>query len=188
MDNLKELLVPKTFNRVSHAAVVVWILIGVIFLGIFADAESSESRYDFRCGGANSENIDLVRGRCFELYEKQYNKHDVATYGFVTMNFFLIATVCAIYSQIASPTVDRLSPSARNDDLERQSPDQEKAGKKLFIAYCSQLVARIVLGVLFMVLQTQVLYPRDFPSSFSCHLTSEGNQPRNSTGVCKTPP
>ena len=183
MDNLKELIAPKTFNRVSHAAVVVWILIGVIFLGIFADAESSESRYDFRCGGANSENIDLVRGRCFELYEKQYNKHDVATYGFVTMNFFLIATVCAIYSQIASPTVDRLSPSARNDDLERQSPDQEKAGKKLFIAYCSQLVARIVLGVLFMVLQTQVLYPRDFPSSFSCHLTSEGNQPRNSTGV-----
>ncbi|CAH3135581.1 unnamed protein product, partial [Pocillopora meandrina] len=168
---------------VSHAVVVVWILIGVIFLGIFADAESSESRYDFRCGGANGENIDLVRGRCFELYEKQYNKHDVATYGFVTMNFFLIATVCAIYSQIASPIVDRLSSSARNDDLERQSPDQEKDRKKLFIAYCSQLVTRIVLGVLFMVLQTQVLYPRHFPSSFSCHLTSEGNQPRNSTGV-----
>ena len=129
MDNLKELLAPKTFNRVSHAVVVVWILIGVIFLGIFADAESSESRYDFRCGGANSENIDLVRGRCFELYEKQYNKHDVATYGFVTMNFFLIATVCAIYSQIASPTVDRLSPSARNDDLERQSPTKRKLEK-----------------------------------------------------------
>ena len=34
-----------------------------------------------------------------------------------------------------------------------------------------------------MVLQTQVLYPLDFPSSFSCYPTSGENQPRNSTGV-----
>ena len=179
MDNLKELLAPKTFNKVSHAAVVIWILIGIIFLGIFADAENGESRYDFRCGGAKSEKIDLVRGKCFELYEKKYNKHALPTYGFVIMNFFLIGTVCVIYSKIVSPTVDQLSPSARNGDLERQSPDQERAGKKLFIAYCCQLFTRIVLGVLFMVLQTQILYPLDFPSSFSCYLTSEGN----STGV-----
>ncbi|XP_058958840.2 NACHT, LRR and PYD domains-containing protein 3-like [Pocillopora verrucosa] len=183
MDNLKELLAPKTFNKVSHAAVVIWILIGIIFLGIFADAENGESRYDFRCGGAKSEKIDLVRGKCFELYEKKYNKHALPTYGFVIMNFFLIGTVCVIYSKIVSPTVDQLSPSARNGDLERQSPDQGRAGKKLFIAYCCQLFTRIVLGVLFMVLQTQILYPLDFPSSFSCYLTSEGNQPRNSTGV-----
>ena len=185
MDNLKELLKPKTFNTVSHAAVVIWTLIGVIFLGIFADAENSESRYDFRCGGAKSENIDLVRGRCFELYEKQYNKHDVPIYAFVIMNFFLIGTVCAIYSQIASLTINQLSPSARNGDLEGQLRDQGNAlsSKKLFIAYCCQLFARIVLGVLFMVLQKQFLYPRDFPPNFPCYLTSGGSQPRNSTGV-----
>ena len=185
MDNLKELLKPKTFNTVSHAAVVIWILIGVIFLGIFADAENSESRYDFRCGGAKSENIDLVRGRCFELYEKQYNKHDFPIYAFVIMNFFLIGTVCAIYSQIASLTINQLSPSARNGDLEGQLRDQGNAlsSKKLFIAYCCQLFARIVLGVLFMVLQKQFIYPRDFPPNFPCYLTSGGSQPRNSTGV-----
>ena len=188
MDNLKELLAPKTFNRVSHAAIVIWILIGVIFLGIFADAENGESRYDFRCGVAKSENIDLVRGKCFELYEKQYNRHALPTYGFVIMNFFLIGTVCAIYSRIVSPTVDQLSLSACNGDLERQSPDHEKAGRKLFIAYCCQLFTRIVLGVLFMVLQTQVLYPLDFPSSFSCYPTSGKNQPRNSTGVMQNSP
>ena len=185
MDNLKELLKPKTFNTVSHAAVVVWILIGVIFLGIFADAENSESRYDFRCDVAKSRNIDLVRGRCFELYEKQYNKHDVPIYAFVVMNFFLIGTVCVIYSQIASPTVDQLSPSARNGDLEGQLRDQRNAlsGKKVFIAYCCQLFARIFLKVLFMVLQSQFLYPLGFPSNFPCYLTSGGSQPRNSTGV-----
>ncbi|XP_066026765.1 NACHT, LRR and PYD domains-containing protein 12-like isoform X1 [Pocillopora verrucosa] len=185
MDNLKELLKPKTFNTVSHAVVVIWILIGVIFLGIFADAENSESRYDFRCGGAKSENIDLVRGRCFELYEKQYNKHDFPIYAFVIMNFFLIGTVCAIYSQIASLTINQLSPSARNRDLEGQLRDQGNvlSSKKLFIAYCCQLFARIVLGVLFMVLQKQFIYPRDFPPNFPCYLTSGGSQPRNSTGV-----
>ena len=185
MDNLKELLKPKTFNRVSHAAVVIWILIGVIFLGIFADAEHSESRYDFHCGEAKSENIDLVRGRCFGLYEKLYNKHDVPIYAFVIMNFFLIGTVCAIYSQIVSPTVDQLSSSARNGDVEGQLRDQRNAlsSKKLFIAYCCQLLARIVLGVLFMVLQKQFLYPLDFPPNFPCYLTSGGSQPRNSTGV-----
>ena len=185
MDNLKELLKPKTFNTVSHAAVVVWILIGVIFLGIFADAENSESRYDVRCDVAKGRNIDLVRGRCFELYEKQYNKHDVPIYAFVIMNFFLIGTVCVIYSKIASPTVDQLSPSARNGDLEGQLRDQRNAlsGKKLFIAYCCQLFARIVLKVLFMVLQSQFLYPLGFPSNFPCYLTSGGSQPRNSTGV-----
>ncbi|CAH3164896.1 unnamed protein product, partial [Pocillopora meandrina] len=185
MDNLKELLRPKTFNRVSHAAVVIWILIGVIFLGIFADAENSESRYDFRCDVTKGRNIDLVRGRCFELYEKQYNKHDVPIYTFVIMNFFLIGTVCVIYSQIASPTVDQLSPSARNGDVERQLGDQRNAlsSKKLFIAYCCQLFARIVLKVLFMVLQSQFLYPLGFPPNFPCYLTSGGSQPRNSTGV-----
>ena len=185
MDNLKELLKPKTFNTVSHAVVVIWILIGVIFLGIFADAENSESRYDFRCGGAKSENIDLVRGRCFELYEKRYNKHDVPIYAFVIMNFFLIGTVCAIYSQIASLTINQLSPSARNGDLEGQLGDQGNAlsSKKLFIAYCCQLFARIVLGVLFMVLQKQFLYPLDFPPNFPCYLTSGGIQPMNFTGV-----
>ena len=185
MDNLKELLKPKTFNTVSHAAVVIWILIGVIFLGIFAYSENSESRYDFRCAGAKSENIDLVRGRCFELYEKRYNKHDVPIYAFVIMNFFLIGTVCAIYSQIASLTINQLSPSARNGDLEGQLCDQGNApsSKKLFIAYCCQLFARIVLGVLFMVLQKQFLYPLDFPPNFPCYLTSGGSQPRNSTGV-----
>ncbi|XP_066028258.1 NACHT, LRR and PYD domains-containing protein 3-like [Pocillopora verrucosa] len=186
MDYLKELLAPKTFNKVSYVAVVFWIPIGVIFLGIFAEIENSESRYDFYCGGAKSDDIDLVSGKCLELYEERYNKHGVAIYCFVLLNFFLIGTVCAIYSQIVSHTVDQLLRSARDGDLERQSPDQDNTlstGKKLFNAYCCQLFTRFLLGVIFMVLQSQFLYPLDFPSSFSCYLTSGGNQLRNSTGV-----
>ena len=52
MDHLKESLAPRTFNKISYAAVLIWFVISVIFFGIFAEVENTESRYDFRCGGA----------------------------------------------------------------------------------------------------------------------------------------
>ena len=189
MDHLKESLAPRTFNKTSYAAVIIWFVISVIFFGIFAEVENTESRYDFRCGGAKSENIDFVRRECFEKYEKQYNKYGVPVYGFVIINFLLIGIVCVIYSQIVKNAVDHLSSSSRNSDPESgQSRDQENPtrqttnrGHKLFIAYCCQLSTRLVLGVLFILLQTQLLYPLKFSSTFECCLNSGTNQPKNSS-------
>ena len=189
MDFLKESLAPRTFNKISYAVVLIWFVISVIFFGIFAEVENTESRYDFRCGGTKSENIDLIRGECFEKYQKQYNKYGVPVYGFVIINFLLIGIVCVIYSQIVKNAVDHLSSSSRNSDPESgQSRDQENptgqttnCGHKLFIAYCCQLSMRLVLGVLFILLQTQLLYPLKFSSTFECCLNSGTNQPRNSS-------
>ena len=126
MDTLKELLVPKAFNKYSHFAVVsIWFVMGATFLGIFIEVENTEPRFDFRCGAAKTENIDLVRGKCFRQYMKQYNKYGVPVYGFVIINFFLIAAVYAVYSQIVKNTVNELSSSTRNGDPESQSGDQE---------------------------------------------------------------
>ena len=180
MDFLKESLAPRTFNKISYAVVLIWFVISVIFFGIFAEVENTESRYDFRCGGTKSENIDLIRGECFEKYQKQYNKYGVPVYGFVIINFLLIGIVCVIYSQIVKNAVDHLSSSSRNSDPESgQSRDQENptgqttnCGHKLFIAYCCQLSMRLVLGVLFILLQTQLLYPLKFSSTFECCLNS----------------
>ena len=191
MDHLKESLAPRTFNKISYAAVLIWFVISVIFFGIFAEVENTESRYDFRCGGAKSENIDLIRGECFEKYEKQHNKYGVPVYGFVITNFLLIAIVCVIYSQTVRNTVDHLSSSSRDRDPESgQSRDQESptrqttnCGHRLFIAYCCQLSTRLVLGVLFILLQTQLLYPLKFSSTFECCLNSGTNQPRNSSNA-----
>nr|XP_058958520.1 NACHT, LRR and PYD domains-containing protein 3-like [Pocillopora verrucosa] len=184
VDKLLDYLEPKTFGKIHYVVVVFWILIGVIFLAIFADMENSEPRFDFRCGAAKSQNIDLVRGKCYEKYQEQYNKFALPVYGFVIMNFVLIIFVCVIYSQIVRPTVNRLSRSIRNGDPERQSRDQENAlstGYKLFIAYCCQLSTRLVLGVVFIILQTQLLYPLKFSSKFHCYLTDGTTQPGNSS-------
>ena len=177
-------LEPKTFSKTHYVAVLFWIVIGVIFLGVFADMENNEPRFDFRCEAAKSETIDLVRGKCYEKYQEQYNKFALPVYTFIIMNFVLVIFVCVIYSQIVRPTVNRLSRSIRNGDPERQSRDQENAlstGYKLFIAYCCQLSTRLVLGIVFIILQTQLLYPLKFSSRFHCNLTDETTQPRNSS-------
>ena len=184
VEKLLDYLKPKTFSKIPYAAVVIWILTGVIFLGIFADMENNEPRFDFNCGGAKSENIKVVQGKCYEKYVKQYNKFALPVYGFVIINFVLIISVCVIYSLIERPTVNRLSRSIRNGDAERQSRDQENpfsTGYKLFIAYCCQLSTRLVLGVLFIILQTQLLYPLKFSSKFYCNLTDGTTQSRNSS-------
>ena len=97
---------------------------------------NSESRIDFRCSGAKSENVDIVRGKCCEKYMKQYNKFGFPVYGFVILNLVFIALVCAIYSQIMiRPKLDQLL-------------DQETAsstGNKLLIAQSCQLSIRLVL-------------------------------------------
>ena len=74
MEKILEYLEPKAFNKVHYVAVVFWILINVIFFAVFVDMENSEPRFDFRCGGTKSENVDIVRGKCYEKYMKQYNK------------------------------------------------------------------------------------------------------------------
>ena len=184
MEKILEYLDPKAFNKVHYVAVVFWILISVIFLAIFVDMENSEPRFDFRCGGAKSENVDIVRGKCYEKYMKQYNKFAFPIFGFVILNLVLIAFVCAIYSQIVRARVDQLSRGIRNGDQERQLLDQETAsstGNKLFVAYCCQLSIRIVLGVIFIILQTQLLYPLKFSSKFNCYLTDGTTRPRNSS-------
>nr|XP_058950318.1 protein NLRC3-like [Pocillopora verrucosa] len=184
MEKLLDYLEPKTFNKIPFGVVVIWSVIGFIFLGIFADMEYNEPRFDFNCGGAKSENIKAVQGKCYEKYAKQQNKLGVPVYGFVITNFVLIISACVIYSLIVRPTVNRLSPSSRDGDSEGQPRDQGNAlstGYKLFIAYCCQLFTRLVLGVLFIILQTQLLYPLKFSSKFDCNLTDGTTQPRNST-------
>ena len=184
VEKLLDYLKPKTFGKFHFVAVVIRILIGVIFLAIFADMENNEPWSDFRCAGAKTENIDLVRGKCYEKYEKQYNKYALPVYGFVIVNFVLIIFVCVIYSQIVRPTVNRLSRSIRNGDPERQSHDQGNAlstGYKLFKVYYYQLLLRLNLGVFFIILQTRNLYPLKFPSKFHCNLTDGTTQPWNSS-------
>ena len=166
MEGLKDLLAPKTLHWFSYVANVCWILLGIILSAIFLDIENSEPRFDFRCGSNGDK--ELIRGKCYEQYDKQYNKFPV--YGFVIINFIVTASVCGIYSQAVKSRVEELErENNADDDVEGQTPR-----KKLFKAYCLQLLVRFALGIFFLVLQTKLLYPLSFPSNFNCNLTRDG--------------
>ena len=168
MENLKDLLAPKTFNRISYVAVICWILYGVTLLGIFAEMENTDS---FRCE-AKLEKMDLVRGKCSDQYNKQYNKSGIPVYGFVIANFSLVLIVCVIYSQVVKSRVDEVEANPRNTDVESQNNDGNRPKRRLFVAYFFQLATRFAIGIIFIVLQTQVLYPDNFPSDFRCQIAS----------------
>ena len=164
-----ESLTPKTFNRISYIAVICWIVVGVILLGIFAEMENSAFRFDFRCA-AKSEKMDLVREQCFEQYKKLYNKSGVPVYAFVILNFTLIGIVGVIYSQVVKARVDQLLAANRGRDAERQNNNPREGKRRLFVAYLCQLATRFAMGIVFIVLQSQVLYPANFPSDFPCQI------------------
>ena len=168
MEGLKDLLAPKTLHWFSYVANVCWIVLGIMLSAIFLDIENSEPRFDFRCGSNGDK--ELIRGKCYEQYDKQYNKFPV--YGFVIINFIVTASVCGIYSQAVKSKVEELERD-KHQDVEQQTQQRNNnlTERKLFKAYRLQLLARVVLGISFVLLQTKLLYPLSFPSNFNCNLT-----------------
>ena len=161
MECLKNLLAPKTLHWFSYVTNVCWIFLGIILSAIFLDIENSEPRFDFHCSSNGDK--ELIRGKCYEQYEKQYSKFGIPVYGFVIINFLVTASVCGIYSQAMKKRVDKLEGRTR------------RTGKRFFKAYCLQLLARFVLGIFFILLQIKLLYPLSFSSNFDCILTRDGN-------------
>ena len=161
MESLKNLLAPKTLHWFSYVTNVCWIFLGIILSAIFLDIENSEPRFDFHCSSKGDK--ELIGGKCYELYEKQFNKFGIPVYGFVIINFLVTASVCGIYSQAMKKRVDKLEGRTR------------RTGKRLFKAYCLQLLVRFVLGIFFILLQIKLLYPLSFSSNFDCKLTRDGN-------------
>ena len=166
MELLRELLSPRTFHRLSYVASVLWIVLGVVFFGIFVAMESNESRYDFRCG--SNKDKDLIRGKCYEQYQKQY--HKLSVYWFVILNFFVTASVAVIYSQVVKSRVNDLAAKIKDKKPQAKQRITNPTQKKLFTAYCFQLAARFLLGIFFVVIQAKLLYPDNFPSNFHCNL------------------
>ena len=167
MELLKALLSRKTLHLLSYVAGVLWIVLGVIFFGIFVAMESNESRFDFRCG--SNKDKELIRGKCYEQYEKQYHKMPV--YWFVIINFFVTSSVAVIYSQVVKSRVNELEAHIKDEEQQAErGPVRNPTQKKLFTAYCFQLAARFLLGIFFVVIQANLLYLDNFPSNFHCNL------------------
>ena len=181
---IKEAISPKTLNKFTFALVIVWIMVGATLCIAFSELEISESRYDIRCiVTGNTLNIDFIRGKCYDQYRIQNHKLGIPPYLFIIVNVLLIPTVTLIYSQYAKSTVTKLERRPQDaqgeprnvTELERSPQDAQgeprNQRRTLFIAYLCQLIINIVLEITFIVLlETQLFYPSNFPSDFSCSI------------------
>ena len=172
MESLRELLAPKTVNKFSFTANVLWFVLGVVLSSVFLDMENNDPR--FHCDAKDDQ--ELIQGKCHEQYEKRYNELSIPVYAFVLFNFFIPMIACGIYSQYVKSRISELE--------QQQQPLQPRQGsppRKLFKAYCFQLVARFLLGILCISLQKTVFYPQTFPSNFTCDLMEKDQPSENIT-------
>ena len=164
---IKDAISPKTLNKFTFALLILWIVVGTTLYIAFSELEISESRYDIRCDVTrNTLNIDFIRGKCYDQYRMQNHKLGIPPYFFIIMNVLLIPTVTLIYSQYAKSTVTELERSPQDAQGEPRN-----RRRTLFIAYLCQLIISIVLEITFIaLLETNLFYPSNFPSDFSCSI------------------
>ena len=165
----------KTLNKFAFAVVTLfWILFHAILIGAFSDMEYNEPRSDFRCDvtAEDKVNADFIRSECYNHYLKQNHKLLIPPLLFVLVNMSLVPIVTAIYSFYANSTVEALMRS--HQDAQRELRDRRR---NLFFAYLCQLIINIIFEMTFIILlETQLLYPRNFPSHFSCSSSVNGTQ------------
>ncbi|XP_044177604.1 nucleotide-binding oligomerization domain-containing protein 1-like [Acropora millepora] len=176
---IKELLISKTLNKLTYVMVLVWIVVGATLCVAFSEMEISESRYDIQCVAGNNPNIAFIRGKCSDQYRIQNHKLGFPPYLFVIVNVLLILIVPVFYSQIVKSTVDEI---VRNPQDARLQPRNRR--RTLFIAYLCQLIISFVLEITFIVLlETQLFYPKNFPSDFSCSIETPSFNLTQSTNI-----
>ena len=165
---IKEAIPRKTLNKLRLGLVLVWIAVGSILCGVFSGIESKESRFDFRCNVTGYIDKDIIRDDCYHQY-LQNHELGIPPYAFILVNVSLIPIVTLLYCCCVKSTVNRLERG--HQDAEGVSTNQT-GSRRLFIAYLFQLVVIIALGLTFIVLlETHLLYPRNFPCSIKTPLS-----------------
>ena len=96
MESLRELLAPKTVNKFSFTANVFWLVLGVVLSSVFLEMENNEPR--FHCDAKDDQ--ELIQGKCYEQYEKRFNKLSIPVYAFVLFNFFTPMIACGIMKKV----------------------------------------------------------------------------------------
>ena len=178
---IKELLIPKTLNKLTCAMVIVWIAVGATLFVAFSEMDISKSEDDIHCVAENNPKIAFIRGKCSDQYRIQNHKLGFPPYLFVMVNVLLILLVPVFYSQIVKSTVDELERNPQDEEAQVQPRNRRRI---LFIAYLCQLIISIVLEITFIVLlETHLFYPKNFPSDFSCSIETPSFNVTQSTNI-----
>ena len=161
MEVVKEYLLAKYFSSFGYVVAVFHLPALVTLLALTLHFRTSERRR-FSCPSSPDS-----RDHCLHKYDEQYNS-PLQLYGFVLVCFVSLLAVCIAYSWcFVKSRVDELETTLKADP-ENPRPRPRVTTRRVFRAYFIHLLARFVLGILFVVLQNFLFYPSGFPSKFVC--------------------
>lgn len=183
MEGLKEFLTPSRFSLFGYIVAVLLLLTGVVFVGITSKLRLNERR-TFLCDFEGTlPDKNFHQAQCFDKYEEQYNS-PLPLYLFVLLSFVAVVVLCLAYSWCCVKSrVDRLQ-AAMAPDAENPRPRPRIRTRRVFAIYFLHLATRLVLGIVFTLMQNFVLYPGGFPPGFACVLPTERSF--NATAPSKT--
>jgi len=160
MENLKEYLLSKYFSPFGYFVAALHVPALATFAAVTGRLRTSERR-TFRC------DVPDCRDDCLGEYDEKYNS-PFPLYGFVLLSFVPLVIVCIAYSWcFVKSRVDEIEAAMRPDP-ENPRPRPRVKTRKVFYSYFLHLLVRLILGILFTVLQKVVFYAADFPTQFVC--------------------
>ncbi len=161
MDCLKELFSSRYFSSFGYIVALSYLPALVVFAGYTGQLRTSERR-TFRCPSSPDSRDD-----CLVKYDEQFNS-PFPLYGFVLLCFVPQLAVCIAYSWcFVKSRVDELEAALKADpENPRRRPTVPT--RRVFYSYFFHLLVRLVLGILFTLLQNFVLYSQGFPTEFVC--------------------
>ena len=178
MQCVKEYLLSKYFSSFGYIVAISYVPALVIFAGYTGQLRTSERR-SFRCPSSPDSRDD-----CLVKYDEQFNS-PFPLYGFVLLCFVPPLAVCIAYSWcFVKSRVDELE-AALKADPENPGPQPRVTTRRVFYFYIFHLLVRLVLGILFTLLQNFLFYPGGFPTKFDC-VSSTVNPTVNTTAINTT--
>ncbi len=163
MEGVKEYLLLKYFSSFGYTVAVCYLPALLVFAGYTGQLRTSERR-TFRCPSSPDSRDD-----CLGKYDEQYNS-PFPLWPFVLLCFVPQLAVCIAYSWcFVKSRVDELEAALKPDpENPRRRPIIPT--RRVFYSYFLHLLVRLVLGILFTVLQNFVFYPSGFRTEFICVL------------------
>ncbi|CAB4008007.1 NACHT, LRR and PYD domains-containing 14-like [Paramuricea clavata] len=171
MDTIKDYVFPKRFSILAYVCVIIHFHCGVILAAIATALRfGEEEKFSCAVDTKFATHKIYVEKTCFSIYDDAYNS-PVRFYAFIVLNFGSVVVVSVIYSLAVGNRIDETEKYSSGSDKSETGAKKGNVepGRKLYVFYFYfiHLVARLMLGILFTILQ-HVLYPSGFDSKFSC--------------------